>query len=220
MKRDRRVQGIIRDDQGAAQPGVLLEMISTGRRLRWQYPVLLAESDWNGRYMIDGIPPGEYYLGVNIMHSPTRENPYPPTYYPDTTEVSQAIPIPVLSGASIQEFDLRVPGKLPLLVLEGRAVTVDGKPPREQDRPQVRIKDPGLSGQIERRPIEIDAEGRFRIKLCEGIRYSAFAFIGGSSFGTYSAPVEFIPTTENNRLELVLDKTSEEFHKLRARMQE
>ena len=218
MKVDRRVQGFIRDDKGALKPGVRVEMISTGHRPnKLGQPVLLAVSDEDGRYVIDGIPPGEYYLGVNIKRSPTPQNPYASTYYPNTTRVGQALPIAVAAGVSVQEFDLRLADELPVLVVQGRMLTSDGKPPSEQNRPQVRIKEPGLVGQIERESIKIDAEGRFQIELCEGVRYSAFAFTSGLDGGSYSAPVEFMPTKENNRLELVLDKTRQEFGELSRR---
>jgi len=41
------------------------------------------------------------------------------------------------------------------------------------------MKEPGLHGQIEDKELQVDSEGQFRVKLCEGVRYSAFAFSGG-----------------------------------------
>lgn len=219
MTVDRRVYGVVRDEKGAPVQGALVEMVSTDRRLkRWQKPVLLDISTEDGTYVIGGIPPGDYYLGVNIGSTPTREHPYATTYYPNTSNAGEAMTVAVIIGASEQEFDLRVSEKLPIIEVQGRVLNADGKPPILEDRTQVRFKEPGLYGQIEQEGIDIDAEGRFRFRLCEGIRYSAFAFAGPPGRNTYSAPIEFIPTKENNVVELILNKSQEEFNKLRRAM--
>ena len=110
MKVDRRVQGVVRDDNGARASGVLIEMVSTNQQLKqWERPVLLDVSDESGEYAINGIPPGNYYLGVNIRSTPTKEHPYPRTYYPGTPDLSQATQITIAIGASVLDRDLRVP---------------------------------------------------------------------------------------------------------------
>lgn len=218
MKVDRRIEGRVRDKRGAPVSGALVEMVSADENLkRSEQPILLDISDEDGHYAIDGIPPGDYYLGVNIKSTPTKEHPYASTYYPNTPNRREAMRIGVVTGAAVQEFDLRVPNRLPLVTIRGRVQTADGKPPLPQDHPQVRIKEPGLYGQIEQETIQIDAEGRFQFNLCEGIGYSAFAFSDSKGSQWYSAPVEFTPTAENDRLVLTLDKTPEEFRKLRRR---
>ena len=67
--------------------------------------------------------------------------------------------------------------------------------------------------------IEVDAEGHFHFELCEGVRYSAFAFQGGARTGLHSAPVEFVPTKKSNKLVFILDKTNAEFMKLTRSME-
>jgi hypothetical protein len=218
MKIDRRVAGKVLDSSGSPVKGALIEMVSTDPKLkRWEKPVLLDESHEKGHYAMDGVPPGEYYLGVNIGSTPTKEYPYPTVYYPNTLDPLAAVPIRVTAGPSVQEFDLRVARKLPLVTIRGIVQMADGKPPLPQDRPQVRIKEPGLYGQIEQETIAIAADGRFEFELCEGIEYSAFAFAGPARSAIYSAPVEFTPTKANDRLVLTLDKSLDEFNKLRPR---
>jgi len=217
MKVDRRVVGSVLDDSGAPIGGALVEMVFTDDKLkRSLQPVLLDISDQDGHYEINGIPPGNYYLGVNINSTPTKEHPYPTTYYPNTPDRNLAMRIGVV-GASVQEYDLRVPRRLSLVTVHGKIQTAEGKSPLPQDHPQVRIKEPGLYGQIENETIRIDADGQFQFDLCEGIEYSAFAFSGPIRSAIYSAPVEFTPTKENDRLVLILDKTFEEFRKLRPK---
>ena len=219
MKADRRVQGVVRDRHGAAVPNVRVNLVATALRPKQSRPEsFLSTSDDDGRHVIDGISPGEYYLGINLQRTPTKEYPYAPSYYPSGTDAAQAARIVVGVGASVQQFDLHVGERLPLVQMKGRVLNPDGTPPRESDRPQVRFKEPGVFGQIERKPIQIDSDGRFQFELCEGISYSAYALAESAATITYSAPVEFVPTRENNRLELILNKTSDEFQKIRRGM--
>jgi hypothetical protein len=220
MMADRRVAGIVRNENGSVVDGALVEMIRTDRLLKpWEQPILRAISDDDGSYVLEGIPQGEYYLGVNIKSTPTKQRPHPRTYYPGTTDINQAATIKIVNGAAAQKFDLRIAGRLPLVEIQGRVLTADGKSPIGKGHPQVRFKGFGLFGQIEQEAIKIDAEGRFHFELCEGVRYSAFAVAGLEPSADYSAPIEFIPTKENTRLELILDKTGEEFRKLSNAME-
>lgn len=216
MKVDRRVQGVIVGRNGDPASGTLVQMISTKTGLKpWERPILLGTSDNTGRYTIDGIPPGEYYLGVNIGNAPTKEYPYPSTYYPGTGDVGEATRIIVDAGVSVRDFDFRVPGKLPLIKIRGRILDANGNPPPAGTHPQVRFKEPDLSGQIEQEVIQVDADGRFTFELCAGVQYSVFAFAGPAREPISSAPVTFTPTEGNSDLVLILDKTVEEFMKLR-----
>lgn len=132
---------------------------------------------------------GRPVAGALVEMVPTKptskrwNNPYAPTFYPNTHDVKTAIPIAFLEG---------------------------------KDRPHVRIKGPGLYGQIETGALTVDSEGRFEIELCEGVRYSAFAFSGSPKDDSYSEPIEF--TAGDSDLHFVLDKTEKEFNQLSRKL--
>ena len=215
MKVDRRVQGTVRWADGRPAEGALVEMVRTKpTSKRWENPILLAESDERGFYTIDGIPPGDYYLGINIESTPTKDHPYSSTYYPDTQDMRTAIPIAFFAGASVRSYDLTAPRKLKVIRVRGRISDTAGLPPK--DHPQVRIKEPGLYGQIETEALTVDSEGRFEIELCEGVRYSAFAFSGFPKNTSYSEPIEF--TASDSELHFVLNKTPQVFDQLSRRL--
>jgi hypothetical protein len=87
-----------------------------------------------------------------------------------------------------------------------------------KDHPQVRIKESDGFGQIEQEAINVDADRRFEFQLCEGIKYSAFAFAGPTPSQINSTPVRFTPTKEYDQLVLTLDTTAEEFlRRMRAK---
>lgn len=216
MKVDRRVEGTVHSNDGDPVAGALVEMVPTkpGSKV-WENPILLAVSNENGFYAIDGIPPGDYYLGINIGHTPTKEYPYAPTYYPNTADLRDAIPVAISIGARVQTYDLTAPAKLKTVVVRGLITDASGLPP--QNRPDVRIKEPGLTGEIETQPLLVDSEGRFEIELCEGVRYSAFAFTGFPKDTVYSEPIEF--TASDTELHFVLNKTPEEFDQLSRKLE-
>jgi hypothetical protein len=207
MKVDRRVEGMIRMEDGRPAAGVLVDMVPVKpSSKRWENPVLVTLSDETGFYAIDGIPPGEYLLGINIKHTPTREQPYPPTYYPNTQQSNSATPVVFLAGDSVQSYDLILPEKLKVIRIKGHITDASGRPAKNAE---VRIKEPGLYGQIETDILTIDSDGRFEIELCERVRYSGFAFSGLSGETVYSEPVEFV--AGDAELRFVLNKTPDEF---------
>lgn len=220
MKVDTKVEGTVLDNDGAPVSDALVEMVSTeqkpDRRARFGPRSV---TDRNGHYAMESLRPGEYLLGVNIRSIPTKEYPYPRTYYPNTEDLRQAVPVTIVVGAPGQTFDLHVPRSLPLVTVRGRIQKSDGKPPLPQDSPRVSIAEPGTGRDIWMGVIAIDAEGRFRLEVCEGIRYSVFASIVSmnSKSPSVSGPVEFTPTQEHDQLVLVLDKTPEQLERLRRK---
>ncbi len=209
MKVDRRVEGTIRTEDGNPASGVMVEM--TPQRGE-DYLPLLAISGENGFYSIDGILPGDYYLGINVRSTPAKENPYPPTYYPNTYEVRDAVPVSFTTVASVRPYDLTAPAKLKIIRVRGRITDAGGKPPK--DHVYVGIEEPGLGGQVDAGPLVVDSEGLFEIEVCEGVRYSAFAFTSRMRSETFSAPIDFIARADSE-LRLVIDRTAKEFDELR-----
>ena len=219
MKVARRVKGVVQDENGTPVPEIMVEMVPVKRKPeRWRGPILLAITDEQGRYAIDGIPPGDYYLGINVGSTPVKERPYARTYYPNTPDIAQALQIAFTSSPLMYDLDLRLLSKLPIVTIQGRVLNPDSTPPRSQDYPEITILEPGLSGQIQGGSVAVDAEGRFEFELCDGITYSAFASAGPRGAQRYSATVTFTPTKDNNRLLLILDKSASEFEKARVAM--
>lgn len=64
----------------------------------------------------------------------------------------------------------------------------------------------------------LDAQGRFEVQLCDGIRYSAFAFAGPVNDAVYSEPIEFTATDGDRELVFVLNKSGKEFLELRRKL--
>jgi len=51
-----------------------------------------------GEFEFSGVPPGDYWLGVNLLPPSNIESTRPPTYFPGTTDRDAAVPISVGQG--------------------------------------------------------------------------------------------------------------------------
>jgi len=60
----------------------------------------LAETDENGRYRLEDIPPGRYYIAAGRVDLPT--------YYPGTLEMSKGTPVSIASTAIVSNIDFAV----------------------------------------------------------------------------------------------------------------
>ncbi len=68
-------------------------------------------SNANGEFEFNGLPPGDYLLGVNLKR-PQSGPPYPPTYFPGTTNPAEATPVHVGEGTVHENVDFVMPPAL------------------------------------------------------------------------------------------------------------
>jgi hypothetical protein len=87
-------------------------------------------TDENNRFDLWPLPPGDYYVGVNISSSPKAEAPFPPTYYPGVTSQQAAKVVRVKEG-EIAELELTLPEVAKTRTVHFVAIGLDGKPLRK-----------------------------------------------------------------------------------------
>ena len=58
-----------------------------------------------GEFEFNGLPPGSYFLGVNLSTEPAPGVPFRPTYFPGATDKAQASPVLVGAGAEHTDAD-------------------------------------------------------------------------------------------------------------------
>ena len=78
----------------------------------------------SGEFEFGVLPPGDYILGVNLKR-PQSGPPYPPTYYPGTTNRADAQMIHVGEGSVQENVDL----VLPRALAPGRVIVTSPPPP-------------------------------------------------------------------------------------------
>ena len=126
-----------------------------------------AFTDPNGRWAFDGLPPGRYVVGVNLLEPPTISSPYPRTFYTAGTETREATPVDVVDGQQVQ-LDLRVGPRLATCSVSG--VVLD-----EKETP---VRAPTSSFPMSSFPLRpapyarhADEHGRFSVLALEGRSY-------------------------------------------------
>jgi hypothetical protein len=91
-------------------------------------PARVAMADKDGRFLLEGVPPGNYILGVNITAAPVKRSPYRPTWYPDAATRPAAAIIEVGLGQKLSGYDIIIPRRLAERTIEGTVIWPDGRP--------------------------------------------------------------------------------------------
>jgi hypothetical protein len=81
----------------------------------------------DGRFDLWPLPPGDYFVGVNINSSPKEDSPFPPTYYPGVTR-REAASIVHLQEGQVAELELHLPEVAKPRMVNFVAIGLDGKP--------------------------------------------------------------------------------------------
>jgi hypothetical protein len=87
----------------------------------------LVETDAEGRFSVQNLMPGQYYLGANIWETPEpAQTPFPRTYYPGVAARTSARPLTVAEGRSLEDVVFRLPDYGKKRRLNVRVVSGDG----------------------------------------------------------------------------------------------
>jgi hypothetical protein len=207
---DGRVSGRVFDADGRPVSDQVQVSIVTLDSADKNFALARSRSDYTkqGRYEIDGLPPGRYVLGVSIADPPERRTPYPATYFPEGNNLKQAKIIELAEGQKLKDYDLHLPPPLELVTITGLVLRADGKPARGADIDIFDIGDPNyaLSFGVD---IKSDAHGRFSIHALKGRRYLLHAFIDKDYFagtGIQSESPEIDTSGQIPPVKLILNK--------------
>jgi len=136
------ITGHVIDDAGEPVTGLQVQILRSAYYApgkRTFQSVGSARTDDRGEYRLYWVTPGRYHLSVGSggrEPSPVSRNelpakPYPPTYYPGTTDLSQASVIDVQPGVELSGVDF-VLARHELYQIRGRIIdATTGQPPRE-----------------------------------------------------------------------------------------
>ena len=176
MRLDRRVSGIVRTSDGQPAPGVTIECVPVRPRHENDMPnaVDSAVTDANGRYQLNHLTTGDYYLGVSLSRSPKLDKPYTRWFYPGTERPAEAWIVHVSNRPETQSFDLVLPPRQRDRFIQGAVFWPDG---RVADGVRIHLEDPRWPWQIFMSTIT-DRQGRFNLHALDGTRYRIHATAG------------------------------------------
>lgn len=126
----------------------------------------------DGKYKIEGIPPGRYRLFIEVKDAASgKEKKY---YYPGTYDVRMARWVSVGSGKTVQAADFVLPPEFRLRTITGRVFNPDGTPAVEAIVSLVCPKRRGkVIGILDDSPTRVatDESGAYTIQGFEGFNY-------------------------------------------------
>jgi len=137
---DGHIRGTVKDNEGRAVAGVLVQVFNFDKRRNEFETLKFAEAKTgdDGSYDIGGLPPQEYILGVNAEKYHDRIA-YPPAYYGSTAR-NEAKPITLKEAEQLSAFDLvlSAPRRQVTLILDvrnedGSVATATGIPKTSSD---------------------------------------------------------------------------------------
>lgn len=159
-----------------------------------------AMTNRDGHYEIRVFKPGDYYLGVNLNHSPSRDTPYPRWFYPGTADPAAAIKIDFDGRPETRTYDLSLPDRQPERVIDGIVLTADGQP---RPRAVVSLLDDAQNFAAQ---AIADPNGRFTLRAFTGTAYRLHATWAGDgpNRAVSAVPLSIDPDTSPLSLRLIL----------------
>jgi hypothetical protein len=164
-------------------------------------------TDTQGRYEIRIVRPGQYYLGVSLNHTPSRDTPYPRWFYPGTGDPSLATTIDFSGRPATRTYDLTLPDQQSPRTIDGFVLRRDGQP---MPRAVVTALDESQNvvGQA-----FADLKGFFSLAAFSGTRYRLHTVWSGNTpaDAASAVPIEIAPGSGPLNLELVLTQPGNSF---------
>jgi hypothetical protein len=219
MAVDRRIVGTVTSVDGRPVAGIHVEIVRRrlSRPKELPTPVQQARNGPDGKYEFRAVPPGDYYLGVNLLHSPYEAMPYTRYFYPGTEDPAGSKLIIVGDAPGTNRYDFSLPPRQESRAVRGTVVWPDGRPAAGVG---ILLEDPRLPWQ----PIAIvtrtDAEGRFQAQVFDRTAYRVHAvnFARIASDVVSAEPLLIVPPTHGGRaVRLVLTQKGDSTKALREK---
>ena len=127
----------------------------------------------DGRFEFWPIPPGDYYVGINISSSPTPQNAYAPTYYPGVTD-KKAARVVHLDEGETKYIEFPPPEFAAKRTVKLVAIGLDGRPLSKVRVQREDLQHPGdaINSTVD---VDLDANGSGTMEIYAGIAYHLHA---------------------------------------------
>jgi hypothetical protein len=114
--------GVVLRHDGVPARGVAVELLRLGANAH----TLSARTDDAGRFALEGVPVGEFVLGVNLRNPMTAGAPWPARYFPGVDSEAGARVFRTRPNEGIHGLQFILPPPLPVRTVRARAVWADG----------------------------------------------------------------------------------------------
>jgi hypothetical protein len=187
-----RVSGRVIDRLGDAVPRAAISLMPAAFTNRDEFPhvwIRAQASDARGEFAFDGLPAGEYHLGVNVMFGASPSSPYAPVWLPGVDARAETVPVRLSEGGRRSGLEIVLGDRLRETVIQGIVLLADGS---AASGAQVALLSPGsrIATAINR----ADGTGAFELKALEKTAYVLEASLTGPSGKRMSATASVDPT--------------------------
>jgi len=170
------ISGRVFDEKGDPLPDIKVDIISAEHakdispKGKWRF------TDKEGRYKIDWIPPGDYYVGVGLVGANSNLCPYPRIFMPNFRDAKEATVVSLKEGQKIEDQNISLPSFPSDLEFEVEVVWPNGSP---VEAAVVMLHGDSPVAQVE---VQRDSNGKpgyFRVKAFKACAYWINAFTYG-----------------------------------------
>jgi Carboxypeptidase regulatory-like domain len=126
-----RLSGRLLDPEGQPAVKVELQLMEADHTDPMKDQAKYAQTDAEGRFTFDSLPPGRYVLAANLKRFPKQNDPgnvYPRTFYPGVLDMSKTEFIDIGAGEAVRGRDWQLPVRQVPSTLTGKVVLADGTP--------------------------------------------------------------------------------------------
>ena len=146
----------------------------------------------SGSVQWSGLPPGRYVLGVNITRPATKDNPYPPTFYPGVRDISAAQIFELGLGQELEVPAFTLPEAPRMLTIHGSIVRTNARPVGGISVSLDSAEPYSLDSQVG--TVRAEKDGRFSFTVPAGSRYRVTT-VPWNGLRAISEPFELTPAT-------------------------
>lgn len=154
----------------------------------------------DGEFRFDFIPPGRYYLGINISPGSSKYSTIPNTFYPGGLSRDTASVLEVRRDRQLSGYDIRLPDSVPLRTLGGVVLGSDGNPLANAIVNLQNTK----TGDRDLVTTRSEREGKFSVQGIEGQTYELTAVLLNEKGVFNSTPVRVKVASTNVPVQLVI----------------
>ncbi len=159
-------------------------------------------TDENGRFRIETVAPGSYFLVANPFGM-SSEQPFPRLFYPGVTEREKAVLIEVGPGEVVKGLNLVISKLAETVKISGVLYFANDKPVVDEIVQFEAMPQDGVNGDVD---TLTDSEGRFTLELLKGVK--------GVIYGAFTADVNEYENCP--RLDALIKETGKETAELRT----
>jgi 5-hydroxyisourate hydrolase-like protein (transthyretin family) len=175
---DRRITGHLRTADGQPAANIPVQIVPTRPQHENELPFAVAEARTgaDGRYVIPNVRTGEYYLGINLARTPSKEMPYARTFFPGVEDPAAAGIVIVGRGPGVATYDFTIPAPQKQRPISGFVYWPDGRP---AEKVSIMLEDIRWPWQTNVVAATTGTDGHFEVSAFLGTAYRIHAISMG-----------------------------------------